>query len=81
MRRLRATRQEYEALLASPSRTEAETLRLVGCAVVLVETGVCATKLVSRLRALLKPMLADSQGPTYAEARTLLSKIEAVSHS
>jgi hypothetical protein len=63
-RRLRATREEYEALLASPSRTEAETFRLVGCAVVLVETGVCATKLVSRLHALLKPMLADSQGPS-----------------
>jgi hypothetical protein len=49
--------------------------------VVLVETGVFATKLVPRLRAPLKPMLADSQGPTHAEARTLVSKIEAVSHS
>jgi Probable zinc-ribbon domain len=80
-RRLRAMREEYESLLVSPSRTDAETLRLVGCALVLVETGVFGTKLLPRLRALLKPMLADAEGPSHAEARTLLSKIEDVSHS
>jgi hypothetical protein len=76
VRRLRELREEYEVLLVSPSRTEAETLRLVGCAVELIENGVFGTKLIPKLRALLKPLVGDSQRPTHAEARTLLSLLQ-----
>jgi hypothetical protein len=80
-RQLRARKEKYEALVAAPVRTERETLLLVECAVVLVESAVFATKVISRLRGLLKPILAKPKGPNYAQARALLSRIEAVSHS
>jgi hypothetical protein len=80
-RQLRATKETYEALLASPARTEGETLLLVECAVVLIEAAVFATKVIPRLREFLKPVLAESEGPSHAQARTLLSRVEAVAHS
>jgi Probable zinc-ribbon domain len=80
-RQLRARKEKYEALLAAPARTESETLLLVECAVVLVESDVFATKVIPRLRGLLKPILAEPEGPNYAQAQALRLRIEAVSHS
>jgi hypothetical protein len=78
-RQLRAARQKYEALLAETSRSEAQTLNLVGCAVLLVESGVFSVKALPGLRRLLQPLLAAATA--HAEARTLLVRIEAAARA
>jgi hypothetical protein len=73
---LRALRQRYEVLLAQAVRTEVDTLELVRCALVLVESGVFARKLLPRLRGLLKPVLAEPDAPSHAEARALSARLD-----
>jgi Probable zinc-ribbon domain len=75
---LRAARQRYDALLAATSRSEADTLTLVSCAVLLVESSVFSGKVLPKLRGLLKPLLADPAGPFFVQARALLSRIESI---
>jgi hypothetical protein len=76
--RLRAIRQKYDALLEETARTEADTLELVECGLLLVESVVFSAKLLPRLRGLLKPLLLDPEGPSYARAQALLARINAV---
>lgn len=76
--RLRATRQKYDAFLEDAARTEADTLDLVDCGLLLVESAVFSAKLLPKLRGLLKPLLVDAEGPSYARARALTSRINSV---
>jgi putative zinc ribbon protein len=75
---LRAARQKYDALLAATTRSDADTLKLVDCAVLLVESSVFSGKVLPKLRGFLKPLLADSAAPSSAQARALLSRIESI---
>lgn len=76
--RLRATRQKYDALFAETTRTEADTLELVDCGLLLVESSVFSVKMLPKLRGLLKPLLVDAEGPSYARAQALMSRIDSV---
>jgi hypothetical protein len=76
--RLRAIRRTYDALLEETARTEADTLELVECGLLLVESVVFSAKLLPKLRGLLKPLLLDAEGPSYARAQALMSRINAV---
>ncbi len=71
---LQAARRKYEALLAAPARPEADTLRLVECALSLVEASVFSGTILPRLRGFLKPLLANPEGPHYAQAQALASR-------
>ena len=76
--RLRAIRRRYDALLQDTARTASDTLELVECGLLLVESAVFSEKLVPRLRGLLKPLLLDSEGPHYTRAQALRSAIDKV---
>jgi hypothetical protein len=76
---LRAARRQYEALLALAARSEADTLELVGCGVLLAESSVFSGKVLPKLRGLLKPFLAGTAEPAGAQARALLARIERIS--
>jgi hypothetical protein len=70
---LQVTRERYEELFANAARTEAETLELVECGVLLAESSVFSTKLLPRLRGHLKPLL---DGPHSARARALVARMD-----
>jgi Probable zinc-ribbon domain len=72
---LRAIRQKYDALLAETARTETDTLELVGCALLLVESSVFSAKVLPKLRGILKPLLLNREGPSYIQAQALVSRI------
>jgi hypothetical protein len=72
--RLLVTRQKYEALLADTSRTDADTLELVGSGLVLVEASVFSKKVVPKLRGLLKPLMGNPE--VYTQAQALLSQLD-----
>ena len=74
--RIHISRQTYETLLDKPARTEAETLELVECGLFLVESAAFSAKLLPRLRARLKPLLVDAEGPHYAKAQALMSSLD-----
>jgi hypothetical protein len=74
--RLRVIRQKYDALLAETARAEADTLELVECGLLLVEAVVFSVKVLPKLRALLKPLLIDAEGPCYVRAQALMSRID-----
>jgi hypothetical protein len=76
--RLRVTRQKYDALLGKAARTPMDTLELVECGLVLVESAVFSVKLVPKLRRLLKPFVRDAEGPYYTRAQALMSAINGV---
>lgn len=76
---LRAARQQYEALLGATTRSEADTLALVACGVLLAESSVFSGKVLPKLRGFLKSLLADPAGASSAQARTLLTRIERMS--
>lgn len=76
--KLRALHRQYDALLARADRSEADTLELVRCALQLLESSVFTPKALPRLRALLRPLLADPSGPRHAEATALLSRIAGI---
>ena len=73
--KLRALHRKYDALLASADRSASDTLELVRCALQLVESSVFSPKSLARLRALLKPLLADQSGPHHADAAALLDTL------
>ena len=73
--RLRITRQKYEALVAKTARTEAETVEVVECALLLVEASVFSEKVLPKLRGLLKPLLGDPASPCYPQARALVVRL------
>jgi len=75
---LRVIRQKYDALLAETARTEIDTLELVGCALLLVESSVFSAKVLPKLRGLLKPLLLNPEGPSYVLAQALVSRISGV---
>jgi hypothetical protein len=75
LHRVRASRQTYEALLEQTDRTDADTLELVECALFLIEAAAFSTKLVPSLRGLLKPLLTDVDGPSYARAKALSTRL------
>lgn len=77
-RKLRALHRQYDALVARADRSATDTLELVRCALPLVESSVFSPKALPRLRALLKPLLADQSGPCHAEATALLSRINSI---
>ncbi|HEY7673998.1 MAG TPA: zinc-ribbon domain containing protein [Burkholderiales bacterium] len=76
--RLRAIRQNYDALLKKTARTQADTLELVEAGLFLVESVVFSAKLLPNLRGFLKPLLLDAKGPYYTRAHALLSAINGV---
>ncbi len=75
LQRLRVARKTYERLLGSPSRSADETLALVECAVVLVESSVFSKQLLPKLRGLLNPVLAEAQGSHHAQALSLRARL------
>jgi hypothetical protein len=75
---LRVIRQKYDALLAETARTESDTLELVECGLLLVESSVFSEKVLPKLRGLLKPLLIDSKAPPYTQAQALVSRINGV---
>jgi hypothetical protein len=75
---LRVIRQKYDALLAESARTETNTLELVGCALVLVESSVFSEKVLPKLRGFLTPLLVNPKGPSYTQAQALVSRINGV---
>lgn len=75
---LRLIRQKYEALSRETARTEADTLELVECGVLLVESCVFSVKALPKLRGLLKALSVDAGRPFYNKARALLSRIDGV---
>jgi hypothetical protein len=74
--RLRVIRQRYDALLRETARTEPDTLELVECGVLLVESSVFSAKVVPKLRGLLKALSIDEEGPSYDRARALKSMLD-----
>jgi hypothetical protein len=76
--RLQASRRKYDSLLEKPARTPVDTLELVECGLLLVESAVFSAKLVPRLRGLLKPLMLDVEGPYYTRAQALMSAINGV---
>jgi hypothetical protein len=76
--RLRATRQKYDALLTKTARTPTDTLELVECGLLLIESVVFSVKLVPKLRGLLKPLMLDVEGPYYPRAQALMAAINGV---
>jgi hypothetical protein len=76
--RLRAARERYDVLLARTPRTDAETLELVDCALLLAEACVFSAKVLPRLRALLKPLLSDEANACRRQAQALASRIAVV---
>ena len=76
--RLRAIRQKYDALLEKTARTPIDTLELVECGLLLIESGVFSEKLVPKLRGLLKPLMLDVEAPHYTRAQALISAISGV---
>lgn len=76
--RLRAIRQKYDALLEKTVRTPTDTLELVECGLLLVESVVFSAKLVPKLRGLLRPLMLDAEGPYYTRAQALMSAINGV---
>jgi hypothetical protein len=76
--RLRLIRQKYDALLRDTARTEADTLKLVECGVLLVESSIFSVKVVPKLRGLLRALSVDAEGPSYSRAQALMSRIDAV---
>jgi hypothetical protein len=73
--RLRAIHLKYEALLKKAARAPDDTLALVECGLVLVESAVFSAKLVPKLRGFLKPLLRDAKEPTYSKAKGLQSRL------
>lgn len=76
--RLRLIRQKYEALLRETARTENDTLELVECGVLLLESSVFSVKVLPKLRGLLKPLSVDAGGPSYGRAQALMSRIDGI---
>lgn len=76
-RKLHALQQRYTALLSNTERSEAETLELIECGVLLVEAAVFSTKSLPRLRGFLKPVLANSAGAHHTQAMALQSRLKA----
>jgi hypothetical protein len=76
--RLGLARRKYEALLRETARSEGDTLELVACGVLLLESSVFSVKVVPKLRGFLKPLLVDAQGPSYDRAQALLSRIDGI---
>jgi hypothetical protein len=74
--RLRLIRQKYEALLRETARTDGDTLELVECGVLLLESSVFSTKVLPRLRGLLKPLTVDAGGPSSVRALALMSRMD-----
>jgi hypothetical protein len=74
--RLGLVRQKYEALLRETARTEADTLELVECGVLLVESSVFSVKVLPKLRGLLKTILVAAELPSYDRARALMSRLD-----
>jgi hypothetical protein len=70
--RLRAARQKYDAFLDKTERSPMDTLELVECGLLLVESGVFSAKLVPKLRGLLKPLMLDAEAPFYTRAEALM---------
>jgi len=75
---LRVMRQKYDALLAETARTETNTLELVGCALLLVESSVFSEKVLPKLSGFLKPLLVNPNGPSHNQAQALVSRINGV---
>jgi len=75
---LRLIRRKYDALRAETVRTEADTLELVACGLVLVESSVFSKRILPKLRGVLKPLLANREGPSYTQAQALVSRINGV---
>lgn len=73
--RLRAIRKKYDALLEEATRTPMDTLELVECGLLLVESAVFSAKLVPKLRGFLKPLMVDVEGPYYTRAQAVMSAI------
>jgi hypothetical protein len=76
--RIRATRQKYDALLEKASRTPTDTMELVECGLLLVESAVFSAKLLPKLRGHLKPLMLDVEGRYYTRAQALMSAINGV---
>ncbi len=76
--RLRLTRQKYDALLRETTRTEADTLELVECGALLVESSIFSVKVLPKLRGLLKALPVDAEGPSCGRARSLMSRIDGI---
>jgi hypothetical protein len=74
--RLRAARQRYEALLSDTSRTDTETLELVECALLLVVSSVFSTKVVPKVRGLLKPLMRNPEQGIHSQAQALMSRLD-----
>lgn len=73
---LRVARQKYDALLAAPSRTDGDTLTLVKCAILLVESSVFSKKLLPKLRGLTRPLLEAPEASVRARAAGFWSRLE-----
>ena len=76
--RLRLIRQTYDALLRETARTEADTLELVECGVLLLESSVFSVKVLPKLRGLLNALSVDVEGPSYGKAQMLKSRIDGI---
>ena len=72
---MRAIRKKYDALLEEATRTPMDTLELVECGLLLVESAVFSAKLVPKLRGFLKPLMVDVEGPYYTRAQAVMSAI------
>jgi len=76
--RLRLIRQRYDALLRETARTDGETLELVECGVLLLESSVFSVKVVPKLRGLLNALSVDLEGPSHSRAHALMSRIDGI---
>ena len=75
---LDTARRKYERLLARSDRAEDDTLSMVECAVLLIESSVFSKKLIPKLRGFLKPALSAPDAPGSTRAKALLSRINNV---
>lgn len=73
---LRALRRKYERILENTARTQSDTLELVEAGLLLVESSIFATKLLPRLRGLLKPLLVDAEAAHYKRAAALMAELD-----
>jgi hypothetical protein len=76
LQQLQVARERYETLTAAVSRSDEETLTLVECGLTLVEASVFSTKVLPKLRRLLKPTLASAEGAHFARASALRARLQ-----
>lgn len=74
---LQVAQRRYGAMLSDTARSEADTLALIECGLLLVEAAVFSRKVLPKLRGFIKPILAAPAGEHYTRAAALQSRLEA----